>query len=156
MPQQSTGSSPAANGRAAVRWFSQSREEVQDFLERMARAVTTGDGDTISTMWETPALVLGEQVIAVSSAKEVEQFFSGAKEQYNARGITDTRPEIIRLDWSTDRIAFVTVQWPYLDASGSTHGSETSTYTLRRDDHGQLRVRVAVTHGRGSGGRDTK
>jgi hypothetical protein len=148
MPQQSTGSSPVANGRAAVRWLSQSREEVQDFLDRMARAVTTGDGRSISAMWETPALVLGDdQVMAVSSAKEVEQFFSGAKEQYNARGITDTRPEIVRLDWSTDRIAFVTVLWPYLDASGATHGSETSTYTLRRDDRGQLKLRVAVMHG---------
>jgi ketosteroid isomerase-like protein len=148
MPQQSTGSSAVMNGRAAIRWFSQTREEVQSFLDRMARAVTMGDGRTISEMWETPAVVLGDrQVMAVSSAREVEQFFSGAKEQYNARGITDTRPEIIRLDWPTDRIAFVTVLWPYLDASGAAHGSETSTYTLRRDDDGQLKIRVAVMHG---------
>ena len=122
--------------------------EIQRFLDRMGRAVTSGDGRTAAQMWETPALVLGhEQVMAVSSSQEVEKFFGGAKEQYNAKGITDTRAEIVRLDWPTDRIAIVQVRWPYLDSRGATHGSETSTYTLRRDDRGELKLRVAVMHG---------
>jgi hypothetical protein len=122
--------------------------EVQALLDRFARAVTSGDGRTIATMWDVPALVLGDQESrAVSAAAEVEQFFGGAKEQYNARGITDTRGEIVRLDWPTERIAIVEVRWPYLDARGNEVGEETSTYTLRRDDSGELKVRVAVMHG---------
>ena len=39
------------------------------------------------------------------------------------------------------------MRWPYLDAQGHELGAETSTYTLRRDGNGRLRLRVAVTHG---------
>ena len=124
------------------------REEVQMLLDRMGRAVTSGDGRAMAEMWDVPALVLSnDEVMAVSAADEIEKFFGGAKEQYNARGITDTRAEIVKLDWPTDRIAIVTVRWPYLDAKGGVHGSETSMYTLRRDDKRKLRLRVAVMHG---------
>ncbi len=125
---------------------------MQQFLDRMGRAVTTGDGRTVATMWDTPALVLGdERVMAVSAAQEIEQFFGGAKEQYNAKGITDTRAEIVSLDWPTKRIAVVQVRWPYLDAKGSVRGEETSTYTLRRDESGDLKLRVALMHGAAGG-----
>jgi ketosteroid isomerase-like protein len=124
------------------------REEVQRFLDRMGRAVTSGDGRTVAGMWEVPALVLeDERVMAIQSSQEIKQFFGGAKEQYNARGITDTRAEIVRLDWATAKIAMVEVRWPYLDAKGSVHGEERSTYTLRRDEAGTLKLRVAVMHG---------
>lgn len=122
--------------------------EVQTLLENLGRAVTSGDGRAVAELWETPALVVhDEQVMAVSSAQEIESFFGGAKEQYNARGITDTCPEVRRLDWPTSNIAIVEVRWPYLDAAGATHGYETSTYTLRRNEAGALKVRVAVMHG---------
>jgi hypothetical protein len=85
----------------------------------MARAVVTGDGPAVAKLWEVPALVVGDEaVIPVSALSEVEQFFGGAKEQYNASGITDTRPEIVHLEWATPRIALVEVRWPYLDAEG--------------------------------------
>jgi hypothetical protein len=143
MRQQST--QPSRKGTTPAR---ANREEVQQLLDRMARAVTGGDGLAMAGMWETPALVLGnDQVMAVSSPQEIEQFFGGAKEQYNQRGITDTRAEIVRLHWPTDRIAIVEVRWPYLDARGAARGYETSTYTLRRADTGDLKLRVAVMHG---------
>ena len=42
-------------------------------------------------MWAVPALVLGDPMARpVSTLLEVEQFFGGAKEQYHARGISDT------------------------------------------------------------------
>ncbi|HET8580777.1 MAG TPA: hypothetical protein VFL31_07245 [Nitrospiraceae bacterium] len=73
----------------------------------------------------------------------VKESFSGAKEQYNARGITDTRPDVFGLEWVTERIAIVDVRWPYLDERGKEVGEEASTYTLRRDDAGDLKL-----HGR--------
>lgn len=122
--------------------------EIQEFLDRFARALTAGDGNTVATLWETPALVMGDEMVrAVASAKEVAAFFSGAKEQYNVRGITDTRGDIQRVQWLTERIANVTVRWPYLDAGGQELGEETSTYTLRRDDKGQLKLRAVIMHG---------
>jgi hypothetical protein len=125
-----------------------SRQEVQQFLDRYAEALTEGDGATIATLWQVPAYVLGDaDVKAVNSKAEVEQFFSGAKEQYNALGITGTRAEITELHWPTERIAIVQVRWPYLDAQGRELGEENSTYTLRRDDDGELRLHVTVMHG---------
>jgi hypothetical protein len=122
--------------------------DVQDFLDRMARALTAGDARTVAAMWETPSLVLGdEMLLAVRTNAEVERFFSGAKDQYNKMGITDTRADIVRLTWATHRIAIVQVRWPYLDARGEEVGEETSTYTLRRNQEGQLKLCAAVMHG---------
>lgn len=122
--------------------------EVQAFLARIARALTAGDGKTVAGMWAVPALVLGDDdVRAVGTLQEVEQFFGGAKEQYNARGITDTRADIVELRWLTPRMALVEVRWPYLDQEGNEVGEEVSTYALRRDDTGALKVQAALMHG---------
>lgn len=127
------------------------REEVEAFLEAFASALTKGEGNVIAGMWEAPALVLSDAgAQAVSSAEEVASFFSGAKDQYLARGVVDTKPEILRLEWVTDRIAVVEVRWPWLDDKGCEVGYETSTYTLRRDASDALRLRVTVMHGASS------
>lgn len=123
-------------------------ETVQAYLDRYAKALTSGDVETIVTMWQVPALVLSDDMIrAVSSAAEIEAFFAGAKDQYNKRGITDTRGEIDREEWVTDRCVIVDVRWPYLDAKGQDLGSESSTYTLRRDERGDLKMCVALMRG---------
>jgi hypothetical protein len=121
---------------------------VQKFLDTFARALTAGDGRTIATMWDLPALLVWDQGIkAVTERNEVEQFFAGAKDQYNQRGITDTRAQILYLDRVTERIAVAKVRWPYIDARGNEVGEESSTYTLRRGDDGKLKVCVVVMHG---------
>lgn len=140
---QPTGTEPT-KGRVA----DDDEADVQEFLDRMARALTAGDARTVAAMWETPSLVLGdEMLLAVRTNAEVERFFSGAKDQYNKMGITDTRGDIVRLTWATHRIAIVQVRWPYLDARGEEVGEETSTYTLRRNQEGQLKLCAAVMHG---------
>jgi hypothetical protein len=99
-------------------------------------------------MWAIPAHVLGdEMVMAVKAPAEVEAFFSGAKDQYNKAGITTTHPDITSLRWVTDRIVIVSVRWPYLNNQGDEFGAESSTYTLKRDDHGEFKLHVAVMHG---------
>jgi uncharacterized protein (TIGR02246 family) len=134
--------------RQAASQTAQDQRAIADLLNRLATALTSGDGRAVAAMWETPAFVIGRDgAQAVTSRQEFEQFFSGAKEQYNAQGITDTRAEIVRLDWIGDRLALVQVRWPYLDQHGQAKGSETSTYTLRRDDAGEWRLRVALMHG---------
>lgn len=140
-PQSAARGGPSVRSRAKY-------GDVQDFLDRFGRALTAGDGRTIASLWEVPALVIDDAgTRAVASAKEIEAFFGGAKEQYNEQGITDTRAEIVTLDWLTDRIVQVQVRWPYLDDNNDEHGEERSTYTLRRDDSGKLRLRVAVMQG---------
>jgi hypothetical protein len=120
----------------------------REFLDAFAKALTAGDGRAIAALWETPAFVLGDEMVrVVNSAQEVEEFFSHAKEQYNAQGIMEARAEILQLECLTDRIVQVEVRWPYVDTYGKEFGHETSTYTLLRDEAGQLRLRIAVMHG---------
>jgi ketosteroid isomerase-like protein len=126
---------------------------VQELLDRFARAVTSGDGEAVARLWETPALVLDDRTArTVGSPTEIEGFFSGAKERYNARGILDTRPEIERLEWLNDRIVAVLVRWPYLDERGQEVGEERSTYILRAGSDGRLKIRVAVMQGASAAG----
>jgi hypothetical protein len=121
---------------------------VQDYLDTFAQALTAGDGEAIADLWETPAFVIAADMVrTVDDRSEVADFFGGAREQYNKLGITGTRAEIVRLDAISDRLVNVTVRWPYLDAHGRETGGETSTYTLRRGDDGDWKMRVAVMHG---------
>ena len=153
MPGQQTGSgvSGLSGPGAQAGQPPDARREVtvvQDFLDRFARALTAGDGATIARMWNVPALVVSDQeVLAITSTEQVATFFDGAKQQYNARGVSGTRGEIQRLSWATDRTAIAEVRWPWLDASGNEVGEETSTYTLRRADDGTLKICTAVMHG---------
>ena len=117
---------------------------VRALLAKLARAVTSGDGKAAAAIWATPALVIGDDMaLTVGSSADIQDVFGGAKAQYNARGITDTRPDILRLDWVTHRIAIVEVRWPYLAADGDEVGEETSTYVIRREPDGQLAIRAA-------------
>ena len=122
--------------------------DVKQLLEQFARALTSGDGRAIARLWDVPALVIGDEAVhSVASREEVERFFSGAKDQYNEMGIVDTRPDIKRLDWVTDKIAMVRVRWPWVDGQGRESGEETSTYVLRREDDGGLKIRAVIMHG---------
>jgi hypothetical protein len=120
---------------------------VREFVEGLARAVTMGNGRSAVRFWEVPALVVGDDLVrVVTTNAEVEEHFSTVKHQYAARGIMDTQPELVSLQWITSRIVTVCVRWPYLNARGDEVGEESMTYTLRRDDEGNLRLRAAILH----------
>jgi hypothetical protein len=125
-----------------------SHGEVQELLTRFARAFTTGDGKQAATMWTVPAVIVSaDESMLVTSLEQVEKFFGGAQQQYNQRGVTDTRPEIQGADWISDRLVVVKVRWPHLDASGREIGAEASDYTLRRDAKGQLQICAVLMRG---------
>lgn len=127
---------------------SRARAAVQDYLDRFATAMTAGDTKTMIQLWGVPAFVVGDQMArAVQSESEVEQFFSGTKQAYNARGIVDTRAEIVDLDWISESSVIATVRWPYLDQDGNETGHESSSYTLLRGEDGSFKVRVVTLRG---------
>lgn len=126
----------------------QRHDEIETFLNRFAAALTAGDGVGVAKLWALPAFVIGaDMAMPLVDMKELETFFGGARGQYNARGITSTRPEVLDEDWVDDRMVLVTVRWPYLDEQGREIGAEASTYTLCRDDRGDLKLRVATMRG---------
>ena len=121
---------------------------VRALLVGLAHALTSGDGKSAAATWATPALVIADDLaLTVTSHDELQEVFGGAKAQYNARGIADTRPDILRLDWVTDRLVIVEVRWPYLAADADEIGEETSTYVIRREPDGRLAIRASVMHG---------
>ena len=120
--------------------------DVQEFLHRFAWALTTGDGRAAATLWACPALIVGDDAVqTVMDRSELERMFKMAREQYNSMGIVDTRGEVQGLEWLSDRVVLVHLRWPQLDASGQEKGEEWYTYVLRRDDHGDLKLHVAIT-----------
>ncbi|HKP28435.1 MAG TPA: hypothetical protein VJU15_03495 [Gemmatimonadales bacterium] len=122
--------------------------EVARLLEDLGHAVTAGDARAAAELWAIPAMVLGDQdVRAVSSREELARFFGNARAEYNAQGITGTRPDVRNLTWLTRELALVEVRWPYLTEDRHEKGEETSTYVLRRDESGVLKIQVALLHG---------
>jgi hypothetical protein len=126
----------------------QHRGEVQEVLNKVARAITAGDGKAMAKLWEVPAMVIGaDMAMGITDSAEIEKFFGGAKTQYTERGITDTRAEIEDLDEVADNIFIASVRWPYIDAAGNVIGAERSDYTFRRDDKGELKIRSVLMRG---------
>lgn len=122
--------------------------DIQRFLDRFCRALTHADTAKIVSCWDVPALVLSDNgVHAVATSDEIAAFFGRAKEQYNAAGVDTTRPEIERSQWMTDKLVSVDVRWPWIDARGAEMHAERSSYVLRLDEHGHLRIRVAIMRG---------
>jgi len=123
-------------------------DDVQAFLDEFAHALTSGDGEGVAALWDVPALVVGDDMVrSITNAAELVAFFGGAKDQYAEHGVTGTRGEILSLDRPTPKIVQLTVRWPWLDDNGNEVGSESSSYVLRKDDAGNLKLRVAVMRG---------
>jgi hypothetical protein len=130
------------------------RAGVQQYLDRFAEAMTSGDLKTMAKLWGVPAFVIGpNEARVVQSEVEVEQFFDGAKDMYNERGIVGTRAEIVHLDWVGTDLVIATVRWPYLDQNDRTLGEESSSYTLLRGEDGGFKLRVVTM--RGEAGNDS-
>ena len=126
------------------------KASVQNYLDRFSEAMTSGDTQTMATLWQVPAFVIGSGMTrVVQSSQEVEQFFAGSKDMYNERGITGTRAEILDLDWVADNLVTVRVRWPYLGTKGEVLGEESSSYTLLMDESGEFKVCVIVMRGEG-------
>ena len=155
MPSQSSRShstkrsSGSGKHRVAKHSFGPAdRAAVQDYLDRFATAMTSGDAKTVASLWGVPAFVIGQnEARVVQSEAEVEEFFAGAKDMYNQRGIMDTRAEILDLDWLSENLMIVTVRWPYLDQNEKEVGEESSSYTLLRGEDGGFKVRVVTMRG---------
>jgi len=121
---------------------------VQEYLDRFATAMTSGDTRAMVKLWGVPAFVIGAQEArALQSEADVEQFFEGAKDLYNERGIVSTRAEITHLDWVSNDLVIATVRWPYMDGIDRVLGEESSSYTLLRGEDGSFKVRVVTLRG---------
>ncbi|MGE3973573.1 MAG: hypothetical protein AB7F59_03505 [Bdellovibrionales bacterium] len=128
--------------------YSFKKASIKQFFDIFKAALTEGDPQVLSQLFATPCFVLGDEMTrVVQSPQEVLEFFGGAKEEYNKMGITETRADIEGTDWITEKIVIVEVRWPHLDKQGKEHGSEASSYILRLDGNGDLKIQAVVMHG---------
>lgn len=149
-PSRSARSPGSGAHQIVSKRLSHEREQasVQEYLDRFAAAMTSGDIKTMQKLWGVPAFVIGtHEARVVQSESEVEQFFNGAKDLYNARGIVQTRAEITDLDWIGEDLVVARVRWPYLDQNERAFGEESSSYTLLRGEDGSFKLRVITLRG---------
>lgn len=124
------------------------RASVQEYFDRFADAMTSGNMKAMVKLWGVPAFVLGKsEARVVQSEAEVEQFFSGSKQTYNEQGIMRTHAEITSLDWVDTDLVVATVRWPYLDDQDEVLGEESSSYTLFRGEDGSFKLRSVLMRG---------
>lgn len=121
--------------------------EIEQFLARYAEALGRGDTAALAQMWEIPALVLADGgSVAVSSRDQVEEFFSTAPDQYHAMGLHGVAAEAVAIEQLSDQLCSADVRWVGLDEQGRpTSYRELSSYVLRRDPTGTVRVQVAMS-----------
>lgn len=121
--------------------------EAEEFVIEYGTALSAGDGERVASMWEIPALVLSDgSSIAVTSREQVAEFFGVQPAYYAEQGIHATRAVSVAIEQLSDELCSADVRWVGLDAEGrATNHHELSTYVLRRDEAGTVRIQVAIT-----------
>ena len=120
---------------------------IRAFLAAFCGAMARGDTPAAVSMWETPAMIVGEQAVRIlRSGNDMLGFFAQAKQHYNLEGAIASRPDVASIHWATGTIAIVEVRWPHLDEENNELGAEVWTYVLRRAIK-EWRIRVGIVHG---------
>jgi hypothetical protein len=134
-PSRRSGNADVASARS-----SRPDPAITALLERMATAVTSGDGAAAATLFAYPAtMVMGDSTQPLNDPGTVARFFGEAPRMYRERGIEQTFPLTESTEWLTPELALVRVRWPYIDADGNDTGdAETSVYVVRKGRGGPL------------------
>jgi hypothetical protein len=121
------------------------RNTVSEMLDRLGKAVSSGDLDEVSAFYALPGVFLiGEESIIFERHEDFEKMFAEGRNWYVDQGIAETRAEIVRFDPMTDTIAAIDVRWPGFDANGVELYTETSHYVVQLVD-GKPLIRVALS-----------
>ncbi len=112
---------------------------IESFFDNFTRSLTAGDGQATASCFEYPSLMVMSAVGGyngtqpISSLDEAIDFFSKAPEQYHAKGVEETFPDIEEVQWLSHDLALVRAHFPYIDADGNDMGDgETSVYLIRK------------------------
>lgn len=122
--------------------------DVTNFFLRFARALMAGDIKKIAQCWALPSLAVGDSFsMAMTTTTDIETLFAGIKQQYQVRGIAEAKPIVQSLTWATELMAVVDIRWPYIDRHGAEIGAESSIYTVKRDETGEVKILCALMKG---------
>lgn len=139
--------------RATQPTFGANERAIQRFLESFTQSLTSGDGRATAACFEYPSLMVMSAVgeyggtQAIRDADEAAGFFDQAPDQYHAKGVDQTFPDIQDVQWIAHDLALVRVHFPYLDDDGNDMGDgETSVYVVRKSGPGHT-LCAAITLG---------
>ena len=121
------------------------KDSVGEMLDRLGKAVSSGDLDKVSACYAYPAFfMLQEDSTVFEKPADFIKLFGEGRKWYVDQGIVETRPEIVRFDPMTDEIAGVDVRWPGFDKKGAEVYTETSHYLIQ-SAKGKPLIRVALS-----------
>ena len=154
VPRKQQRKARAVPGRAIPRSASSAKDRgIQRFLDRFTQALTAGEGQAAAACFEYPSLMVMSAVGEYGGAQAIDDersaagFFEQAPQQYHAKGIEETFPEVEWVEWISHDLALAQVHFPYIDADGNDLGDgETSVYVLRKAGAGYA-ICAAITLG---------
>lgn len=132
--------------------MSTNKKEVLEMLDRLGKAVSSGDLHAVAKCYGYPALFLSDVgVFLLENADQVAETFGKGREWYVSQGILATRAELKNFDEISESVVSVDVRWPGFDKNGNENYTETSHYLIHFDaDNGPL-IRAALTRTKQAG-----
>jgi hypothetical protein len=123
--------------------------DVAAFVDLFLDLFAAGDVAGITRLWDTPALVLGdEQVHGAMSLAQLEKLFLDAVFAQASQSFPGSE-QIESVEWISRRVAMVELPWPQRSVGGFLRGVEATTFFLRIDQRGHLKIRALMLRGSG-------
>ena len=119
---------------------------VASALEAMGSALSSGDAAHVAVYWDLPGVVLADEgARGLETHQVVAEFFQAAIRWYRDQGTPIARPVLRHVEWISDRLSAVSVDWLGLDAHHVERSRESSFYIMRVGDDGVPRIHVAMS-----------
>ena len=118
-----------------------------DFFDRYGSALTSGDVSAIANCYALPGMVVADTYsFTFASPAAVALSFLGAAPAYSEQQIVAAHAQLRDVQWLSDALAMVAVEWEYLDSQGNAVPGESYRYLIRSDNSGHRITTVIATH----------
>jgi hypothetical protein len=118
-----------------------------DFFDRYGAALTCGDVSAIANCYALPGMVVADSYsFTFASPAAVALSFLGAAPAYSEQQIVAAHAQLRDVQWLSDALAMVAVEWEYLDSRGNAVPGEAYRYLIRSDPAGHRITTVIATH----------
>jgi hypothetical protein len=117
-----------------------------DFFARYGSALTSADVSAIANCYALPGMVVADSYsFTFTSPAAVALSFLGAAPAYNEQQIVAAHAQLRDVQWLSDALAMVAVEWEYLDSRGNAVPGECYRYLIRSDSGGHRITTVIAT-----------
>jgi hypothetical protein len=118
-----------------------------DFFDRYGSALTSSDVSAIANCYALPGMVVADSYsFTFASPAAVALSFLGAAPAYSEQQIVAAHAQLRDVQWLSDALAMVAVEWEYLDSQGNAVPGESYRYLIRSDSTGHRITTVIATH----------